>query len=89
VGVQARSGPGEPRSGDVIVGLAWFYRNAVAMGRGSTCEMEANMAGLSGGGVVSATARPVPGRRRGWGAPMRRRAVSAGGRLAWSEVAAT
>jgi hypothetical protein len=40
-------------------------------------ELEAEVAGLTGGGMVSATAPPVP-ERHGWGALLRRHAASIG-----------
>jgi hypothetical protein len=49
-------------------------------------EMDAKVASLTSGGVASAMARSVLG-RRGQGALLRWPAVLAGGRLAWSEVA--
>jgi hypothetical protein len=46
------------------------------------------VAGLTGGGMVSATTRPILG-RRGWGSLLQRHVALASGLLAWSEVAAT
>jgi hypothetical protein len=52
------------------------------------CKMDAEVAGLTGGGVGSATTRSVLG-RHGWGALSLWPAVLAGPRFAWSEVAMT